>query len=687
MAGFSYLPILLLTFAAYPAAGDGIVLANGLPNPSFQDLHAWYRPEFGINGTDALPPEGTILSSWSDSSDGGRNLSRVSTVASQRPVLKQSSGNGMPAVEFDGNDYIWASSNAAEFGILSQSRTIFTVTRVDVADGGYIFDSSSLSGRNALLSGEIANPAVWTLFTGSTPTIIGGDVAPSYLTMVTCTLNPASQNIHINGLLQSTGASALSSLNGFILGSRYNLSNMLSGGICEILVYNSELEKSQRVAIETYLRGKYELEDPPEPPTTHVVFDAGVDQYPNIRIPSILSLLDGTLLAFAEGRQGGDHAQNDIILKRSVNGGETWGALQVIDDQGGVSLNDPLPVEVRTGPHSGRVYLLYMAFPEGCHTSCVRSGYGPMSSRNWMTHSEDSGKTWTTPIDVTEIVRSKESNYAGSPGVGIQLRHGPNAGRLVLPLREGPIGNMRIYMLYSDDGGDTWHRGELIDNGTGGGSGDETSIVELDDGSLLLNARAHNGAPTFRKTSRSFDGGMSWTPLINDEELITPHCMSSIVLLNDSSDGFSTSRLLYAGPWSTNSRTNGSVLISTDGGKSWPQRTTVVPGSFAYSQLVVIDPCWKAGLLYEGENYDKIIFMPLTLEFLTQGEESNTEEKPCNDEACPADLNNDGQVNGADVGLLLSQWNGTGAGDLDESGSVDGGDMGLLLAGWGSCRG
>ena len=127
-----------------------------------------------------------------------------------------------------------------------------------------------------------------------------------------------------------------------------------------------------------------------------VVFEAGVDDYPHIRIPSILALSNGTILAFAEGRQGGDHAKNDIILKRSMDNGKTWGAVQVIDDQGGDSLNDPLPVEVRSGPHAGRMYLFYMSFPEGCHTNCVAMGYGPKSSHNWMTYSEQppTVKSW-----------------------------------------------------------------------------------------------------------------------------------------------------------------------------------------------------------------------------------------------------------------------------------------------------
>ena len=48
----------------------------------------------------------------------------------------------------------------------------------------------------------------------------------------------------------------------------------------------------------------------------------------------------------------------------------------------------------------------------------------------------------------------------------------------------------------------------------------------------------------------------------------------------------------------------------------------------------------------------------------------------------PADLNDDGVVDGADLGLLLANWGSPGTGDLDGSGAVDGIDLGLLLGSW-----
>ncbi len=346
-----------------------------------------------------------------------------------------------------------------------------------------------------------------------------------------------------------------------------------------------------------------------------VVFEAGVDGYSHIRIPSLLMLEDGTLLAFAEGRAGGDHAKNDIILKRSADRGMTWGSLQILDDQGGDSLNDPMAVEIRRGPNRGRIHLFYMSFPEGCHTNCVKPGYGPDSSRNWMMTSDDGGRTWTTPADITEVVRRPTSSFAGSPGVGIQLEHGEKAGRLVVPYRQGPLSRVQIYMLYSDDGGDTWARGELVGNGTDGGGGDEVAVAELTDGTLILNARGHNGAPRSRKTARSTDGGRTWTPLANDPALPSPHCMASILHFDRTIDGIRRTGLLYAGPWSTNGRVAGSIAVSLDGGRTWSKPMEVVPGSFAYSQLSMIGD-GEVGLLYEGDKYARIALLRRSLDAL-----------------------------------------------------------------------
>lgn len=79
------------------------------------------------------------------------------------------------------------------------------------------------------------------------------------------------------------------------------------------------------------------------------------------------------------------------------------------------------------------------------------------------------------------------------------------------------------------------------------------------------------------------------------------------------------------------------------------------------------------------------LFLLLSLEVLTDGEEANDLEKPCAIDEFPADLSGDGLVDGRDMGLLLSQWAADGSADLDGDETVGGADMGLLLAAWGPC--
>jgi hypothetical protein len=58
--------------------------------------------------------------------------------------------------------------------------------------------------------------------------------------------------------------------------------------------------------------------------------------------------------------------------------------------------------------------------------------------------------------------------------------------------------------------------------------------------------------------------------------------------------------------------------------------------------------------------------------------------------ACPADFDRDGLVTGADLAVLLAQWDQASYGlasDINADGIVDQADLGLLLAAWGPCQG
>ncbi len=546
--------------------------------------------------------EGRVIG-WRDRRAGGPRLVAAGNGwTGPKPGIDPDRG----FLEFDGRSRLISPPGTAP---LDGARTILAVVRADRADGGYVIDGLEATHRTAIFTGQSREPGVWTGYAGSEPTVVSTPVSLGRPVVLAAIFDRSGQVLRVNGRASTAPAIEPAGLRGLSVGSRFNGVLGFHGGIAELMVYDGVLGNETLARLEEALMQRYDVTDPPPPPPSTVVFEVGVDGYPNIRIPSILRLADGTLLAFAEARQGGDHARNDIVLKRSTDGGGTWGPIQLIDDQGGDSLNDPLPVEVRSGPNEGRVYLTYMSFPEGCHTDCVEAGYGPRSSRNWLAWSDDRGATWTKPMDVTRIFREETSNYAGSPGVGIQLERGPHRGRLVLPQRRGPIDAMQAYVVYSDDGGETWARGEAARNPEGGFSADEVSMVELEDGSILLNSRIHNGGPKRRLRSRSTDGGRTFLPLEVDDGLVSPHCMGSIVLHEPRDRGFERSRLLYAGPWREQGRASGSIVASSDGGRTWGVPVVVVPGGFAYSQLVVLEPGGDVGLFYEADGYRTMRFL------------------------------------------------------------------------------
>ena len=187
-------------------------------------------------------------------------------------------------------------------------------------------------------------------------------------------------------------------------------------------------------------------------PVFVTVFEHGREGYPDYRIPALLVTQRGVLLAFAEGRQSqSDNAQNDIVLKRSTDGGRSWKPLQVIDDAGSNVLVNPCAVALQ----SGRVLLMYEFFPAGYHSRAIGTNVqllspgvsGDKVSRTLLRWSDDDGATWSAARDVTAQTKrpSPITSTTTGPGIGIQLVRGPNKGRILIPTSESWwIGKTRI---------------------------------------------------------------------------------------------------------------------------------------------------------------------------------------------------------------------------------------------------
>lgn len=353
------------------------------------------------------------------------------------------------------------------------------------------------------------------------------------------------------------------------------------------------------------------------PDATLVFTREAEDAYEAIRIPAIAQSGSGTLLALAEGRPvDHDHGKNDIILRRSTDGGATWGSLQVIAESGDDSLNDPCVLALSD---PDRILVVYHRYPEGYHgresghTKLAERGYdGAANAQSFIIYSDDDGKTWSAPRDVTKLLRRPDAVAVGSPGNFIQLQQGPHAGRLVLPLYENiPLGGgdrmHEITVAYSDDRGETWKVGQRVSYENITGWCTEAQVAERADGVLVLSARNQDGKKA-RVLTTSADGGATWSPARYADDLRTPPCMGSLVSQVDPSRGKSV--LWHTVPNTEAKRENGQLFRSDDGGATWTQDQTVYPGGFAYSALVVLQD-GRLGCLYERDSYKTISYAVL----------------------------------------------------------------------------
>jgi len=343
------------------------------------------------------------------------------------------------------------------------------------------------------------------------------------------------------------------------------------------------------------------------------VYVAGQDGYHTYRIPSLIVTAKGTLLAFAEARRSGaaDAGDIDLVVRRSHDDGATWSAMQVVADDGANTVGNPCPVIDRK---TGTIWLLTTRNLGSDREKDIIAGTSASSRTVWAMKSVDDGATWSKPEDITREVKKPDWTwYATGPGVGIQTR----SGRLVIPANHVEAGIHRSHIFYSDDGGKHWTLGAVAEPGT-----NESQIVELADGRLMLNMRNHPPKPeNFRLVATSADGGQTLTPATIDRTLIEPPAQASILRFTTAKPHVQDrNRLLFANPASTK-RERLTVRVSYDEGTTWPAARVIHEGPAAYSTLAVL-PDFSIGLLYErGDQspYERITFSRFTLDWLTAG--------------------------------------------------------------------
>ena len=356
------------------------------------------------------------------------------------------------------------------------------------------------------------------------------------------------------------------------------------------------------------------------------VFVSGQEGYKSFRIPAIVSLPNGELLAFAEGRvnNAGDFGHINIVLKKSKDKGHTWSGITVVaESPNKLQAGNPAPVVDVTDPAypQGRIFLFYNTGNN--HEGEVRQGKGLREV--WYKTSTDGGLTWSDAVNITTQTHRPHQPaenpaynfqedwraYANTPGHAMQFARGKYKGRIYVAANHS-FGNMqprakdyRAHGFYTDDHGKTFHISETV-NLEGG---NENMAAELSRNRLMLNLRNQQGHVRARYIAISKDGGQTWSQQYFDKNLPDPVCQGSLLTIGRC---WGSNVLAFSNAADTVQRNNLTLRISKNNGKTWKKNFLIYSKSgkgdhAAYSDIVKIDNK-HIGVFYEQDNYAKIVF-------------------------------------------------------------------------------
>ena len=309
----------------------------------------------------------------------------------------------------------------------------------------------------------------------------------------------------------------------------------------------------------------------------HIVFKKKLlhkSKYVKYRIPGIIVTKNDTILAYYEARaQNSDWAHIDLVLARSTDGGKTYApdVCLVNGIEQGKTINNP----VMFAGNDGTVHLLY----------CVEYGVSERGGGLYYKKSVDDGLTFSDPVDISDIKLPLNANaFAFGPGHGVCSKDGTliSAIWFVKKTRGESLTSHHkatVATVYSLDNGNTWQIGEEIPE-EGLEDPNESSIVELDDGTFMLNARVSKG--NYRAVAHSKNGYSDWAPLRYDKNLMDPTCFGSLCARVDKNGH---RQILFINCESQKGRVNLTLKGSEDNGKTWSKITTLRKKKAGYADV------------------------------------------------------------------------------------------------------